>query len=146
MKRRHASSILRLFRARAAMRGLRDARGGATVEFALWMPVFAFLVMLSADVGVLAYRYSQMWDVARSAVRDISIGGLPRTQGALDAFVHERLSASHQASLIDAHTTYFTVEIVAPSESLMAFGVFEATLDGMSRATSSSIEFGGVSW
>ncbi len=55
-------------------------------------------------------------------------------------FVHDRLAAAYGAELIDAHTTYFSVEITAPAENLMAFGLFNAAFDGLSARVASGHE------
>jgi Flp pilus assembly protein TadG len=122
-------------RRRAAGRGLRwlgrSERGATTVEFALWMPVFFGLLMLVADVSILAYRYAEMWDVARTAARELALGTLPRSQTAVEAFVHARLTQDYAVTLVGEHTTFFTVGIAGTPTTMSVFGLFEAAVGEM---------------
>ncbi|MFO7855630.1 MAG: TadE/TadG family type IV pilus assembly protein [Paracoccaceae bacterium] len=122
--------------ARAARRLRRCERGAATVEFVLWMPFFLGLLLLLTDVSILAWRYAQMWDVARTTARELSLGTLPRTQTAVEAFVHSRLTADYAVTLDGLHTTFFTVGIAGTPTTMSVFGLFETAISGMSARVS----------
>jgi hypothetical protein len=129
---------------RPACRALRRFRacdrGAATVEFVLWLPVFFGLVTLVVDSAVLAYRYSEMWDVARTAAREVSVGALPKSQTALEAYVHERLSEEYGVQLVGAHSTFWTVQIDAAPAAMSVFGLFETAIPNMSARVGSGQE------
>jgi len=51
-------------------------RGGVTVEFVLWVPVFFSLVLLSADASLLFLRQSNFWTVSRDTARIVARHGM----------------------------------------------------------------------
>jgi len=59
---------------------LQDQRGSATIEFVLWIPGFALLLIVTADASVLYLTHTEMWNVARDTARRVAIGDITDTQ------------------------------------------------------------------
>ena len=55
-------------------RFFRDANGSATIEFVLWVPLFGFLLMLTANAAFTYLDMTRMENAARDGARRISIG------------------------------------------------------------------------
>jgi hypothetical protein len=53
-----------------------DEDGSATLEFTLWMPVFAILLLLIADTSLLFSAKANLWRVASDTARRIAVGEL----------------------------------------------------------------------
>lgn len=51
----------------------KDERGATTVEFVLWVPVFMLLLILTVDVSLAMYRYSNIYYVARLTARQVAV-------------------------------------------------------------------------
>ena len=68
----------------AVSRLLGDDRGMATIEFVLWVPVFATILLAAVDATVLYLHHTEMWNVARDVGRSISIGEMTENE-AVDA-------------------------------------------------------------
>lgn len=119
-------------RARPGLRRLRDSEAGSmTAEFVIWLSFFLTLVFMVTDVSIVAYRYTQMWDVARSAAREVAMGAIPRTQEGVEAYVRERLPEGYAVTLTGQHTTYFEISIEAAPQAIGVFGLFEAAAGGL---------------
>ncbi|MGM0583085.1 MAG: TadE/TadG family type IV pilus assembly protein [Pseudomonadota bacterium] len=120
------------FRGRPGLRRLRDGEeGSVTAEFVIWLSFFLTLVFMVTDVSIVAYRYTQMWDVARSAAREVAMGAIPRTQAGVEAYVRERLSEDYAVTLTGYYTTYFEISIEAAPQATGVFGLFEAAAGGL---------------
>jgi Flp pilus assembly protein TadG len=59
----------------------RDEDGNATVEFTLWLPLIAGIIVGAFDLNSVLVAQSTMWDVARDTARRVSIGDLNATTG-----------------------------------------------------------------
>lgn len=125
---------------RRLRRAFASESGGATVEFVLWLPFFFGLLLLLTDFAILAFRYSEMWDVARTTAREISLGRLPRTEQAVQAFVDARLPQGYVATLEGAHTTFFVVNIAGSPSTMSVFGILEAAVGQMTARVGLSQE------
>ena len=53
-----------------------DERGSVTMEFVLWVPLFVFLLCFTVDAALLYLTHSEMFYVARTTAREISVGAL----------------------------------------------------------------------
>lgn len=51
----------------------RDEKGGSTVEFVLWLPIFLMLFFIASDMAHLYTVNGGMWDGARNAARAMSL-------------------------------------------------------------------------
>lgn len=50
--------------------------GTATVEFALWLPLLALIIMLATDASMLMHRQTLIYDAVRDASRQVVTGVL----------------------------------------------------------------------
>lgn len=63
-------------RQRLSLRNFLKRKSGAiTVEYIIWLPFFAALVVFIFDVSMTMQKSSRMWDVARDAARSVATGG-----------------------------------------------------------------------
>lgn len=61
---------------------LRDERGAQTVEFVLWVPIIAALLVIVVDAATLYITHNEMWNVARDTARRMSTGQLTSAEEA----------------------------------------------------------------
>jgi Flp pilus assembly pilin Flp len=73
-------------------RFLRDEGGSATIEFVLWVPVFAFILMATVDATILYLHHTEMWNVARDTTRRMAEGSILTVSGA-EAYAASALKA-----------------------------------------------------
>lgn len=52
---------------------IKDEGGSTTVEFVLWVPVFMLFLILTVDVSLAMYRYSNIYYVARLTARQVAV-------------------------------------------------------------------------
>ncbi len=52
----------------------RNEDGNATVEFVLWLPLIAGIIVGTFDLNIMLTTQSTMWDVARDTARRVAIG------------------------------------------------------------------------
>ncbi len=52
----------------------RQEDGVVTVEFVIWMPIFAILIAMTMNLSMMFYHESQMLRVAQDATRALSLG------------------------------------------------------------------------
>lgn len=55
-------------------RKLKDESGSATVEFALWIPFFVFILMMIIDASMLLFKQADLWKVASDTSRRVAVG------------------------------------------------------------------------
>lgn len=58
----------------AVRRLWRDQNGSSTVEFVLWLPLFAFMLMLTANASFVYLDLTRMENAARDGARRIALG------------------------------------------------------------------------
>lgn len=63
----------------------RDERGNASVEFVLWIPGFALLLIVTTDASVLYLTHTEMWNVARDTARKVAIGEITDAEAVTEA-------------------------------------------------------------
>jgi len=51
---------------------LHDEMGAVTIEFVLWVPIFASLLVFVTDASIIYMTHSEMWNVARDTSRRMS--------------------------------------------------------------------------
>lgn len=52
---------------------IEDEGGSTTAEFVLWVPVFMLFLILTADVSMALFRYSNIYYVSRHTARQVAI-------------------------------------------------------------------------
>lgn len=76
-----------------------DTRGGMTLEFVIWLPVFLVTIASSVDASILFVTHSQMWDAARATARNMSVGTI-RTPQEAQAFANGLLPTHGSFSVV----------------------------------------------
>jgi Flp pilus assembly protein TadG len=66
------SVILGLSMMQSVFALLRDEMGAVTIEFVLWVPIFASLLVFVTDASIIYMTHSEMWNVARDTSRRMS--------------------------------------------------------------------------
>lgn len=82
--------------------GRDDESGNVTIEFVLWVPLVAFLLLLTVDVGQIFLKQAQALRLVQDANRAFSIGKI-RTTDATETFIEDSLAGLSAAVL--AQTT-----------------------------------------
>ena len=106
---------------------LRDDRGSATVEHALWLPVFASLIGVSIDASLSFHTHGRMWDAARETARRVSVGEMTPAQartyasGLLPSTAAYRIRVTQTADEMPT----VTVSIAAASADVSLFGTLD---------------------
>lgn len=54
----------------------RDEQGSATIEFVLWLPIIAALLVVMIDATTLYITHTEMWNVARDTARRMVTGAV----------------------------------------------------------------------
>ena len=102
----------------------RDDRGSQTIEFVLWLPIIASLMVIITDASILYLTHTEMWNVARDTARRLSSGQL---QTENDAVVY----ASQQLNLYDpAYVVTATRDTTASMTVVITVAVVDATIFG----------------
>jgi Flp pilus assembly protein TadG len=109
---------------------VRSRAGTVTVEFVIWMPVFVFILALTADACKLYLTQADMFNVARDTARRMSTGQLVTTADA-EAYASDKLLYSSLGYTFNitkdtdstTHVTDDTVEIGVPAMDASVFGL-----------------------
>jgi Flp pilus assembly protein TadG len=108
-------------------RFLRDERGSFTIEFVLWVPLFAFLLMVASDASFMYLTVTRMENAARDAVRQVSIGRLD--SATVQTYVAGGLDAGPYNVSLDCSTSEVAcITITRPVASIVTFNVFSSLL------------------
>lgn len=107
-KNSRASRILR--------RLCRDEDGSYTIEFVIWIPIFAILLAIVLNLSMVFYYESQMLRVAQDATRAYSMGRFIEADGkTADVLAEEYITAN--LSFVNAN---FTVDVVDDGSNVSA--------------------------
>lgn len=114
-----------------------NERGGVTVEFVLWAPVFAALIAGATDITLAFMNQSNFWNVARDTARAISRHAMDETQGEVYAEANAAFANAAPDAVVrcvdgDDNTVacenvaarQVIVTITAPATTIDAFGIF----------------------
>lgn len=112
---------------RLAGRFLADQRGSATIEFVLWIPVFAALLMLTADASITYLTATRMENAARDAARRVSIGQYD-TASIVDYVSAELNNQDYVVTATCTTEDYACVNISRPVDTVITFGILSALL------------------
>lgn len=106
-------------------RFLKDERGSFTIEFVLWVPLFAFLLMLASDASFMYLTLTRMENAARDAVRQVSIGRLDADT--VDSYVAGGLDAGPYEVSIECSTSEIAcITISRPVATIVTFDVLSS--------------------
>lgn len=108
-------------------RFLRDERGSATIEFVLWVPVFAFILMATVDATILYLHHTEMWNVARDVARRVAVGDITEAQ-AKDVIANELFltTTSYTVATSDPKDLDVKIMIQASMADASVFGIYNA--------------------
>ena len=137
----HAMMLSRLRKRLSSF--LRADAGSATVEFALWVPVFIGILLLGADASAAFTRQSNFWSVSYETARIVSRHALDAEAGADFARDHMRIGSytPEVAVTIDQLTQTVTVLVTADFGKMAPFGILAIGLDQrVSFAVSQTLE------
>lgn len=113
---------------RQALKRLRrDQKGSSSIEFVLWMPVFAVLLMMTVDASFLYMNMTKMENAARDGARRVATGQFNTNEIVL--VIMEDLPAPDL--VVDATCStddYACVTVMRPASGMMAFGIFKPLL------------------
>lgn len=111
-------------------RFLGDERGSATIEFVLWLPVFAVILMVAVDATVLYLQHSEMWNISRDVARRLAVSDITEEQVA-DSVADQLFLFSPAYTVAISDPTALDVRIVIQTRVADAsvFGLFEPVLD-----------------
>ncbi len=108
-------------------RFLSDDRGSVTIEFVLWVPIFAVLMMLASDTSFMFLTMTRMENASRDAARRVSMGQLDRQT--VSSYVMAGLDTAPYTISADCSTAdYACVQIRRPVSSIVTFSVLSALL------------------
>lgn len=124
-------TALRAFSRPNALRQFRrDARGSATLEYVLWLPVFVTILGLAADVSLTFHTHSRMWDAARDVARRTAMGQLTATQAQQVAAARLPAGGDYTVKVDDTDPQDVVVTISARSADLGLTGALDLITDG----------------
>jgi Flp pilus assembly protein TadG len=122
-----------LSKPRRALKAFRRSEDGSfTVEFVIWMPIFAVLLAIVMNLSMVFYYESQMLRVAQDATRAFSMGkfeddpNLGMTAEELaEAFIADRLSFIQANLTIDTQIVGLVAQTVVSTNAseLMPFSL-----------------------
>ena len=99
-----------------------DTSGSVTVEFIIWMPLIAFLLLLSVDASMAFMRQSHQWQVSREAARIVSRYGMD--EATAEAYVAREASINGISPSVDVrfNLANVIVESRMPMAAMTPFG------------------------
>ncbi len=114
-------------------RFLKNERGSSTIEFVLWIPLFALMLMITSDASFVYLTSTRMENVARDAARRVSMGQISTDN--IGSFVLSELTDGPYTVDASCSTSdYACVRIQRPVSSIVAFDVLAPLLDKSVRA------------
>ncbi len=125
-------------------RFLVDERGSATMEFVLWVPVFALILIVLVDATFVYLSFTQMLNASRDAARRASLGELSCTSYAcsLDTFQANNYP-NYPSMILDRDTNSVTVTTAKPFNEILAFTIFSGLLeDNLTTSVTMRVEPG----
>ncbi len=106
----------------------RDVRGGVTVEFVLWVPIFIGIILLAADASVAFTRQSTMLDVSQNTARILARHGMTIDEALVYASAQSEFAGHKPAVDIQLSDNEVTVLISADSRVMAPFGILAPAL------------------
>ena len=101
-----------------------DVRGGITVEFVLWAPVFAALIAGATDITLAFMNQSNFWNVARDTARIVSRHAMTVDEAKAYAEENAVFANAVPTAVVTVDATEVIVTITAPTSTIDAFGIF----------------------
>lgn len=101
-----------------------DERGGVTIEFVLWAPVFAALIAGATDITLAFMNQSNFWNVARDTARIVSRHAMTVDEAKAYAESNAIFANAAPTAVVTVDATEVIVTITAPATTIDAFGIF----------------------
>ncbi len=105
-----------------------------TVEFALWTPFMAFVLLLVTNVSILMTEQTQMWRVASDAGRRVASGALAAAAVSSFAANQSLFGTSYTASAVEANGAV-TVRLSIPLKDVVIGNLLPGSGSSVLRAT-----------
>ena len=127
--------------ARILRRGVRRIvscdKGSTTVEFVIWVPFFAGMLVAVADVSLVLATRANMWQVARETARAVARHEVAVDDATTYVRDHLLLGAPDNYSISVGETGDVTVQVSIPSAQASIFGIYGTlmTADLVATAT-----------
>ncbi len=103
---------------------LDDDKGSETIQFVMWVPLFAFLLVIVTDASILFLNHTEMWNVARDTARRMAAGQLTSAADA-ESYAAEQLTLHDNPYQITA-----TRDPNAKMEVVISVGIADAMIFG----------------
>ena len=113
---------------------LKDDSGSETVQFVLFVPVFAAVLVIVTDASFLYLNHTEVWNVARDTARRMAVGQLTSEQEAID-YASSRITMfdnQYQVSASYDPDTKMAVLITVQIADAMIFGKYLQPIMGQS--------------
>ncbi|WP_177208320.1 TadE/TadG family type IV pilus assembly protein [Tropicimonas isoalkanivorans] len=94
-----------------------------TIEFVLWLPLFALLLLLAADATLAFMRQSQMWQVSRETARVVSRYGMDEQTAEAFAASAAGMGATTPDVDVTLQDAFVTVDMAMPLRAMAPFGI-----------------------
>jgi Flp pilus assembly protein TadG len=104
-------------------RFMKADEGSVTIEFVLWLPLFALLLLLAADATLAFMRQSQMWQVSRETARVVSRYGMDEETAEAFAASAAGMGAATPDVDVTLADSFVTVDMAAPLRAMAPFGI-----------------------
>lgn len=118
------NSLIRRFR--------KQEDGASTIEFVLWLPVFAMLFALVADTAMIMGGQAQVLRVVQDANRAMSIGRIRSAEGAQEMILTNIRDIAPSATVtttFDQNTGLISSRVLIPAADLTATGLVNSFSD-----------------
>lgn len=100
-----------------------DQNGSSTVEFVLWVPLFGFLLMFTANASFVYMDLTRMENAARDGARRVAMGQF--TKDNIAPFVLSQLpNADYSVDASCSTDDYACVYVTRPTDSMLPFTNF----------------------
>ena len=97
------------------LRNWRKEEGGsASIEFLLWVPAMVLFLTLTTDATLLMHQQQNLYNVARDASRQVSLG--QRTTGEAEEIAATVLGVAADSVTIEVAGDFVTTNISVPVE------------------------------
>jgi hypothetical protein len=113
---------------------LKDDSGSETVQFVVFIPLFASMLVIMTDASFLYLNHSEIWNVARDTARRMAAGQLTGEQEAVDYASSQMTmfdNQYHVSASYDPDST-MVIQISVPIADAMIFGKFLQPVMGQS--------------
>jgi Flp pilus assembly protein TadG len=108
---------------------LRDERGSVTIEFVLWVPIMAVILVAATDATVLYLHHTEMWNVSRDVARRVAVGDMSEAD-AVTVVQNEMFLYSRAYTVATSDPTELDVRIMIQTSIADAsvFGFFKPVM------------------